>query len=155
MRLFAMTFPCLTGVPKRVLHFGFACWITTFFTIQASAVEHAFFHENILGTSLEFHVVTEHTVAATNAEKIVLQEIARLSAIYSQYDQKSEFSQLVKTRQGESQKISAELASTLEICDQWQTTSEGAFNPAVAQLSAIWDKAARSGALQDQMQMTA
>ncbi|MDA7905248.1 hypothetical protein N9A80_02775, partial [Rhodopirellula sp.] len=81
MRLFAMTFPCLTGVPKRVLHFGFACWITTFFTIQASAVEHAFFHENILGTSLEFHVVTEHTVAATNAEKIVLQEIARLSAI--------------------------------------------------------------------------
>ena len=81
MRLFAMTFPCLTGVTKRVLHFGFACWITTFFTIQASAVEHAFFHENILGTSLEFHVVTEHTVAATNAEKIVLQEIARLSAI--------------------------------------------------------------------------
>ncbi len=150
-----MTFPCLTGVPKRVLHFGFACWITTFFTIQASAVEHAFFHENILGTSLEFHVVTEHTVAATNAEKIVLQEIARLSAIYSQYDQKSEFSQLVKTRQGESQKISAELASTLEICDQWQTTSEGAFNPAVAQLSAIWDKAARSGALPDPMQMTA
>lgn len=92
-----MTLPRVSDLPHRLICFGFACLIKTLFANHATAVEHAFFHENVLGTSLELHIVAEDTPAATRAEEIFLREIDRLSAIYSQYDPNSEFSILVKT----------------------------------------------------------
>ena len=149
-----MTLPRVSDLPHRLICFGFACLITTSFANHATAVEHAFFHENVLGTSLELHIVAEDTPAATRAEEIVLREIDRLSAIYSQYDPNSEFSILVKTPQGKTQSISEELAETLDVCKKWHTSSGGAFNPAVAQFSAAWEHAVKTGIIPDQTKIS-
>ena len=54
--------------------------------------EFAFFHENVLGTSLELRVCAGRLAAAQEAEKRVLGEIDRLAAIFSGYDPTSELS---------------------------------------------------------------
>ena len=54
--------------------------------------DYAFFHENVLGTSLELRVIADNREAARRAESRVLGEIDRLAAIFSGYDHASEFS---------------------------------------------------------------
>ena len=49
--------------------------------------EFVFYHENVMGTSLELRVRADSPEAAGWAEKRVLGEIDRLSAIFSGYDQ--------------------------------------------------------------------
>ncbi len=52
----------------------------------------AFYHENVLGTSLALHVRCDNEQAARQTEACVLAEIDRLAAIFSGYDPGSEFS---------------------------------------------------------------
>ena len=54
--------------------------------------EFAFFHENVLGTSLELRVNAQSREAAQAAEERVLGEIDRLAAIFNGYDPASELS---------------------------------------------------------------
>ena len=49
--------------------------------------------ENVLGTSFDLKTFAISEKTADQAEKIALDEIDRLSAIFSSYDQNSEFSQ--------------------------------------------------------------
>ena len=58
----------------------------------APAADFAFFHENVMGTSLELRVRADDEESARWAEDRVLHEIDRLSAIFSGYDAASEFS---------------------------------------------------------------
>ena len=58
----------------------------------ALADDYEFYHENVMGTSLELRVRAEDEAAAKWAEDRVLREIDRLSAIFSGYDPASEFS---------------------------------------------------------------
>ena len=51
-----------------------------------AAEEFAFFHENVLGTSLELRVRSESHDAAVRAEGRVLREIDRLNKVFSGYD---------------------------------------------------------------------
>ena len=51
----------------------------------------SFYHENVLGTSLELFVRADSREAARRAESCILTEIDRLSAIFSGYDPASEF----------------------------------------------------------------
>ena len=51
-----------------------------------------FYHENVLGTSLELCVRADGPESARRAEHRVLTEIDRLAAIFSGYDSTSEFS---------------------------------------------------------------
>ena len=58
----------------------------------AHAGDFAFFHENVMGTSLELRVQAVDGACARRAEELVLQRIDRLSRIFSGFDPASEFS---------------------------------------------------------------
>ena len=58
----------------------------------AIAGDYEFYHENVMGTSLELKVRADNLEAARWAEDRVLREIDRASAIFSGYDPASEFS---------------------------------------------------------------
>ena len=92
--------------------------------------EYRFFHENVLGTSMELRIIADDRESAEQGELRLLVEIDRLNAIYSEYEPTSEFSQLIQTAIGQTRPISSELAGTLKMCQQWKNASHGAFDPA-------------------------
>src|SRR5690242_8831614 len=59
--------------------------------LVGGAEDHTFFHENVMGTSLELRVRADTPEAARWAEDRVLGAIDRLAAIFSGYDPASEF----------------------------------------------------------------
>ena len=59
---------------------------------RARAGDYEFYHENVMGTSLELRVRAVDEAAARRAEELVLRRIDRLGAIFSGYDAASEFS---------------------------------------------------------------
>jgi thiamine biosynthesis lipoprotein ApbE len=107
-----------------------------------SATEFAFFHENVLGTSLELRVRAENRNAALAAEARVLREIDRLATIFSGYDPTSELSRW-QDRRPASCKVSAELFEVLQACDAWIRRSGGAFDPRTEALTRLWSRCAR------------
>ena len=111
------------------------------FPSPGHAKEYRFFHENVLGTSLEVQMEAEDPESAQQGESRLLAEIDRLNGVYSEYDQSSELSRLLQTPVGNAHPISRELASTLNMCEHWTLVSGGAFNPAVAALSQTWEQA--------------
>src|SRR4051794_40196173 len=69
-----------------------AAWLCGASASLALAVEdHAFYHENVMGTSLELRVRADGEAAARRAEGRVLAAIDRLAAIFSGHDPASEF----------------------------------------------------------------
>jgi thiamine biosynthesis lipoprotein ApbE len=101
------------------------------------ASDFVFYHENVMGTSLELRLSADSERAARAAEDRVLAEIDRLSAIFSGYDAKSEFSRWQSAPKGPV-KVSRELFELLEACDAWRERSHGAFDPCVEALSRLW-----------------
>lgn len=91
-------------------------------------------HENVLGTTLELRVEAASQQAADVAQKNVLNEIQRLSAVFSTYDSKSEIAQFLALPIGSSMPVSGELSAAFQACEQWQHISRGAFNPAAEEL---------------------
>jgi thiamine biosynthesis lipoprotein ApbE len=101
-----------------------------------------FYHENVLGTSLELHVRATDHAAARDAESDVLAEIDRLGTLFSSYDPSSDFSRWVATRDV-NVKLPAELIELLAACDQWLELGRGAFDPRVEVFSRLWSDCAR------------
>jgi thiamine biosynthesis lipoprotein ApbE len=127
--------PVVTAVLAALL-FGLA-------PLAAQAAEdQSFYHENVMGTSLELHVRADSEEAARGAEGRVLREIERLSAIFSSYDQDSEFSRWQRTL-GTPTKVSPELFEVLQATDHWRARSNGAFDPRVEALSRLWSRCAK------------
>jgi thiamine biosynthesis lipoprotein ApbE len=108
----------------------------------AAALDYEFYHENVLGTSLELRVQADSEEAARRAEGRVLGEIDRLARIFSGYDRTSEFSRWQETAQ-RPVPVSAELFEVLQACDHWREKSGGAFDPRVQALTQLWSKTAR------------
>jgi thiamine biosynthesis lipoprotein len=104
----------------------------------------AFFHENVMGTSLELRVQATSAAAARCAEARVLAEVERLSSIFSGYDPKSEFRRWQAGPKGPT-KVSAELFALLGTCDRWREFSGGAFDPRVQALTRLWSRCAEEG----------
>src|SRR5262249_9747171 len=102
----------------------------------------AFFHENVMGTSLELRVLADNFDTARIAERRVLAEIDRLALVFSGYDPSSEFSRW-QTVQQMPVPLSSELFELLDACDRWRDKSGGAFDPRVEVLSRLWSQAAR------------
>ena len=90
--------------------------------------EYAFYHENVMGTSLELRVRADNRKAADAAEARALHEIDRLAVIFSGYDPSSELS-LWQERRLASRQVSAELFEVLQSCDFWSERTAGAFDP--------------------------
>ena len=138
-------------------------------TSFGSGTEFAFYHENVMGTSLELRVRAENRKAALGAEDRVLREIDRLAAIFSGYDPASELSRWQERRldisaraaddaqrgQAGGQKVrrgartpghvSAELFEVLQSCDIWMERTGGAFDPRTEALTRLWSQCARLG----------
>jgi thiamine biosynthesis lipoprotein ApbE len=111
----------------------------------ARADEFAFYHENVLGTSLELAVAADNFEAARGAEARVLNEIDRLSSIYSGYDDRSEFSRWQRAAVGRPVPVSHELFEVLAACDRWGEWSNWAFDPRVESLTQLWARCATMG----------
>ena len=114
----------------------------------------SFYHENVLGTSLELRVRADNAEAARQAERRVLTEIDRLALIFSGYDPSSEFSRW-QAAPPTPARISAELYDVLVASDYWRTRSEGAFDPRVEVLSRLWANCAQLGRLPTRDETTA
>jgi FAD:protein FMN transferase len=109
-----------------------------------AADDFAFFHENVMGTSLELRVRADGPEAARWAEDRVLREIDRLAGIFSGYDASSEFSRWQSGARVPT-KVSPELFEVLRASDHWRTASGGAFDPRVQALSRLWSRCAGQG----------
>jgi thiamine biosynthesis lipoprotein ApbE len=110
--------------------------------IAVASDDHVFYHENVMGTSLELRVLTESEPAARWAEARVLAEIDRLSKVFSGYDPSSEFSRWMATS-GVPTRVSPELFDLLRLSDEWRSRSGGAFDPRVEALSRLWSRCAK------------
>ncbi|MDB5349991.1 MAG: rane-associated lipoprotein involved in thiamine biosynthesis [Planctomycetota bacterium] len=106
------------------------------------AEQFSFHHENVMGTSLELRIRADSADAARWAEGRVLQEIDRLSAIFSGYDRTSEFSRWMAAPKG-AVKVSPELLEILQASDLWRSRSDGAFDPGVEVHSQLWKTCAK------------
>lgn len=115
-------------------------------TPSAKAETFEFYHEQVLGTSLEIRIETDSSATADKAEALALQEIDRLNAIFSTYDAQSEFSRW-QANVGKTQAISPELYDALKQCERWQKLSGGAFNPAAEALAKVWANAEKQARL--------
>jgi thiamine biosynthesis lipoprotein ApbE len=129
--------------PVRITFFLLSLWHCGAGARSAPAADDfAFYHENVMGTSLELRVRAVGEEAARWAEDRVLREIDRLGAIFSGYDASSEFSRWQATSEVP-RKISAELFEILQASDQWRARSGGAFDPRVQALTMLWSRCAR------------
>ncbi|MHB1559105.1 MAG: FAD:protein FMN transferase, partial [Isosphaeraceae bacterium] len=108
----------------------------------ARAGDYAFYHENVMGTSLELRVQAIDEASARRAEAMVLGRIDRDASIFSGYDPGSEFSRWQSGARGGAN-ISAELFEVLRASDAWHTLSRGAFDPRVEVFSRLWADCAR------------
>ncbi len=86
----------------------------------------SYFHENVLGTSLELHVTADSETSAKAAEASVLAEVDRLNAVLSTWKKDSEI--LRWQDAGKPVVLSADLTAVLKACDHWTANSSGAFN---------------------------
>jgi thiamine biosynthesis lipoprotein ApbE len=120
---------------------------TVALSMPLRAEEFSFYHENVLGTSLELHVHCEDREAAHQAERIALAEIDRLAEVYGHYTPTSEFGRAVRLAPGERMEVSEELMGLLQRSQQWTARSGGAFNPAVESFTQCWKRAALQGEL--------
>jgi len=99
-------------------------------------------HENVLGTSLEFKIVSASETEVAKAEQAALKEINRLSDIFSAYHSNSEFSRWMKSDLNKPVKVSKELFEMLSLFEQWKQQTHGALDPSVAIASKLWHEAA-------------
>ncbi len=126
------------------------CWILCAWFCCASARpacgadDFAFFHENVMGTSLELRVLADDRESARWAEDRVLREIDRLVLIFSGYDRASEFSRWQAAPRGP-MNLSPELCEVLSASDAWRNRSGGAFDPRVEVMTRLWSRAAARG----------
>jgi thiamine biosynthesis lipoprotein ApbE len=98
--------------------------------------------EGVLGTSSELVVRAADAGAAAAAEAAVYAEVERLAAILGTWDERSELARLQRAGSGTP---SPELAAVLELAQRWRELSGGAFDPGVARLTQLWQKAAADG----------
>ncbi|HZW31285.1 MAG TPA: DUF2271 domain-containing protein, partial [Isosphaeraceae bacterium] len=116
--------------------------------------DYEFYHENVMGTSLELRVRAGDETAARWAEDRVLREVDRQSAIFSGYDAASEFSRWQAAVQ-EPRRVSTELFEVLRASDRWRSASGGAFDPRVEALTRLWSGCAGQDRLPSTAELTA
>lgn len=115
------------------------------FAPHAKADDFAYFHENVLGTSMELRVRADSPEAAGRAEAAALAEIDRLAKVSSGYDLSSEFRRWLDRPVGAAVKVSPELLEVFQGADHWMASTAGAFDPRVQIFSALWANAAKEG----------
>jgi thiamine biosynthesis lipoprotein ApbE len=136
----------LSRARRITAHLLGACLVGLSAPPVGAAEEFAFYHENVMGTSLELRVRADSEAAAVWAEGRVLAEIDRLCKVLSGYDPDSELSRWLRAP-GEPAAISPELFEVLQAADRWRAATAGAFDPRVEALTRLWAGSARQGRL--------
>ncbi|MSZ24911.1 MAG: hypothetical protein F2607_07210 [Actinobacteria bacterium] len=106
-------------------------------------------HEPVMGTAVEVQLVLAGADAEAEGRSYIsaaVDEMVRLQNILSSVDPTSEFSRWARNDIAE---ISAELRQVLSESSQWQLSSGGRYNPAVAELTEFWDNAQTTGTMPD------
>ena len=102
-------------------------------------------HEPLLGTAIEVQLILngedQETLGRSHIAQAI-EEIQRLQNLLSSVDPLSEFS---RWSRGELHSANNELHSALSEAARWQLSSDGRFNPAVAELTEFWSSAQESG----------
>ncbi|WP_165226447.1 DUF2271 domain-containing protein [Aquisphaera insulae] len=111
---------------------------------SAGGRDHDYFHENVMGTSLELRVRAADEPSARRAESRVLAEIDRLARVFSSYDPSSEIRRWQSGPPGPAH-VSHELLDLLAACDGWRERSGGAFDARAEVFTRIWAGAERRG----------
>ena len=99
------------------------------------------YYHPLLGTNVEIRVDavadSDHEALrlASDAEDAAIEEMVRLQAVFSVFDQDSE---LRRWSTGASDTVCAELRDCLAEAEHWWRISGGAFHPASARLRALW-----------------
>ncbi|MBA2117378.1 DUF2271 domain-containing protein [Bremerella alba] len=111
-------------------------------TAPVLAEDFHFHHEHVLGTSLHLAISCEGQAKAAAIEQDVLQEIDRLSAVLSRWDNRSE---LMAWQAGRTSSISKELATVLRRADHWRNATFHAFDVRAEATRRLWEDAAQKG----------
>ncbi len=112
---------------------------------EALGGEFAYYHENVLGTSLELVIKADLKQQAQAAEERSLAEIDRLARVFSNHDPDSEFRRFQRSR-GPIE-VSPELMEVLTACDRFRGISSGAFDPRAESFSRLWKACAARGSV--------
>lgn len=95
-------------------------------------------YEPLMGTTVEVRVWADEELTARAAEAAVVDEVQRLTAVFSGFDANSE---LCRWARGELDDVSAQLAAALELAQHWFAESDGAFSPVCRALYDRWQRA--------------
>lgn len=112
-----------------------------FVSAQSRSTPHVFYHENVLGTSLELKLRTSSDAQATRAEAAVLREIDRENRILSAWSSTSEFSRWTRTHNTPVH-VSPELYDVLSLFDRWHQQTAGALDASAETAVRAWKLAA-------------
>ena len=115
--------------------------------LPCQAEEFSFYHENVLGTSLELKIDALSATDADQGEKAVLEEIERLDAIFNPYDEDSDLRRFSEAPLDTPQLLPRELAEVMVASDGWQLKTAGAFNPRAAEYTTLWEAHAETNTL--------
>jgi thiamine biosynthesis lipoprotein ApbE len=138
----------------RIARFAGAVLLAGICSGSLFAGDFEFFHENVMGTSLELRVRADDEQAARRAEDAVLREIDRQGAIFSGYSATSEL-RLWYSGARTPAHVSRELFEVLEESDRWRATSGGAFDPRVEALTLLWSGCASQARLPGSLELAA
>jgi thiamine biosynthesis lipoprotein ApbE len=108
--------------------------------------------DHILGTSMDLKIIANTFEIAEKAEKVVLDEIKRLSNILGSFDSSTEFSQWQKTMH-EAVPVSNELYTVLKSFDIWNAKTDGVIQSAAEEVNQIWKLASMENKLPSKDQL--
>jgi FAD:protein FMN transferase len=121
---------------------------------KAQAEEFSFYHENVLGSSMELVITALSENDAHLAEEAALKEIDRLNAILSSYDPESSLSKFLQAPVNTDRYLPGELIELLVASGWWNIKTGGAFNPVAEELSLLWKSHARANTLPNQAEIS-
>jgi len=108
---------------------------------QQQGVAWTFYHENILGTSMQVTLRAHDRREAERAETALLASIDRQNLILSAWNRESELSRWLATR-GQATRVSPELLEVLALFDHWRVETQGALDASAETAARLWQKAA-------------
>ena len=103
-------------------------------------------YEPLMGTTVEVRVWADEEPTARAAEGAVVDEVVRLTAVFSRFEANSE---LCRWARGELDDVSADLATGLELAQRWFLASAGAFHPVCRVLQQRWEQAVSDQVMPD------
>lgn len=107
-------------------------------------------HHGLLGTVIELRCWAGSDLEAAASVAAAVAEVERLQAVFDRFDPSSGL-----RRWGAGSSASSELTEVLDLARGWRIRSDGAFDPAVGRLVAVWDEAAGAGRLPSRTELEA